>query len=343
MKAAVLYGPRRLSVEEVSTPDLDPGEVLIKVEAAGICGTDVQIYDGSISAHFPVIPGHEFAGVIASSQGKGLAVGTRVFAQGSWGCGICEWCKSGMQARCSQRKMLGKSVDGAFAQYVKVPASVVYPLAQGVEPEDAQSLVTLACGVHAVRRASARFGSGAVVVGSGHAALLLLQVMRIAGYDRIAVVGGSRETRLELARRLGADLAVSSRSADFKTELARLFPKGADVVFETSGSVKGLELSLDIVKVGGTVVVFSIYPDRAEQFPVSVFYDKEVTVIGSKGAGGAYLEAMRLLEQRRVSVKPLVTHVLPLDRVNEGFELMSSRSADAIRIVIVPWQGNNQA
>lgn len=337
MKAAVLHGPRDLRVEAVDVPALVPGEVLIKVEAAGICGTDVHVYEGALRSKLPVIPGHEFAGIIAESKSDRMKPGTRVFARGSWGCGRCEWCAQGLPARCKDRKMLGRSVDGAFAQYVRVPANVVYPLPAEVSFDEAQSLVTVACAVHAVQRAGGSFGEDAIVVGPGHAGLLVLQVLKAAGYDKVAVVGGTRPLRLRIAKELGADLTVLASDPQMEAALAELIPDGAGVVVETSGSPRGLELALKLVRVGGTVVVFSIYDGPMERFDPGIFYEKEVSVVGSKGAGNCYREAIRLLETGRVVVSPLITHRLPLERAAEGFALMTDRGADAVRVVIRPW------
>ncbi|MHB8916700.1 MAG: zinc-dependent alcohol dehydrogenase [Desulfocucumaceae bacterium] len=338
MKAAVLYGPRDLRIEEVSDPQLSDGEALIRLKSVGICGTDLMVYQGLHKSSLPVIQGHEYAGTIAGVRGEsgGFTAGDRVFARGSWGCGSCNWCMSGLPALCSGRRMLGISVNGCMAEYVKVPTSTLFRLPDTVRFEEAQSLVTVACAVNLANKLRPRLGMNAVVFGPGHTGLIIMQVLKLMGVDKVVVVGGRRESRLQLAGKLGADLALSGHDPQLYQKIERFIPQGPEVVVESSGSGDALKQAVKVVSAGGTVAAFSIYGRPIDGFEAKEFYNKEISIFGVKGAGNCYLDASRLLEKRGVQINPLVSHVFKLEETVRAFEMMSDRASDALRILINP-------
>lgn len=338
MKAARFHGPRDLRIEDVPIPEVLGDQVLVQMHSVGICGTDLLVYRGELPVRPPVTVGHECAGVVAEvgPRVQRVRVGDRVFVEASWGCGSCEYCRKGMSLHCSRKSSLGRTVDGAFAEYVAVPEQVVYPIATNVPFDDAQASSTIGSGLRALRRIGSTVGCSAAVVGSGHAGLVLLQMLRLAGVGWIAVAG-SRERRLALARELGADLVVDGRSATaLGTVRDATEGLGVDLVAEAGGTASSLDLAMQMAAYGGTVLLFGIFETPADGFRAQDMYRKELLLVGSKGGFGAYEATARLLARRELQLQPLISHVLPLEGVVDGFRLMDEKAPDALRIVIHP-------
>ncbi len=337
MKAAVLHRPEDLRIEARPVPDPQPGCVVVAVEAAGICGTDVAVYQGDHPATFPIIPGHEFAGqILAVGEAvDGLRTGQRVLAEGGWACGRCENCRARRPAACSARVLLGRTVDGCFAGAVAVRASSIYPLMDSVSALEAQSVVTLATALHAADRAGDLAGRRVAIIGPGHAGLLLLQVCQNRRVSD-TVVFGTKRHRLDLARHLGAGEAVNTRLPELDRWRTLPAAAGFDVTFEASGTADGLAHAFRITRRGGIVVAYGIIHTALEGVPGVDLYARELTVLGSQGAGSSYQEAIGLLAGRKIRVEPLITHRLSLDEADRGFALMIDRHEDVVRVVLTP-------
>jgi len=326
-------------------PGARPGWVVVAVEAAGICGTDVAVYQGVHPATLPIVLGHEFAGrVLAVGAGvTNVAVGDRVLAQGGWTCGECSNCRGGRPDRCLSRVLLGRTIDGCFADAVAVRATSVYALPEDVSATTAQSMVTLATAVRAATRAGDLRDTRAAIVGPGHAGLLLLQVC-VARGAREVVVFGTRPERLALARTLGAHTVVNIRSSEIERWRSPAEGDAVDVAFEASGTAAGLAQAMAVTRTGGTVVAYGIMTTDLRGVPGYPLYASELTIVGSRGAAPAnYQEAVTLLAQRRVLVEPLVTHRLSLDEAGRGFSLIIDRLEDALRIVLTPQPGGSES
>jgi L-iditol 2-dehydrogenase len=338
MKAARFYGPRDIRIEDVPVPDVKGDWVLIEMHSIGICGTDLSVYRGNLAVRTPVTLGHECAGVVVQtgSDVDRIKVGDRVFVEASWGCGSCAYCRKGLSLHCTHKSALGRTVDGAFAEYVAAPARVVYQIAENVPFDDAQSSSTIACSVRALTHARPVPGGTAAVVGSGHAGLILQQLLRVAGMGWIAMAG-SREKRLALARELGADLVVDARSAGaLEAVQAATDGLGVELSADAAATAASLDLSMQLATYGGTVVLFGIFEAPIDHFRAQDMYKKEIRLLGSKGGFGCYDATARLLAQRAIRISPLISHTFPLEGVAEGFRLMDEKSPDALRIVIHP-------
>lgn len=338
MKAARFYGPRDVRIEDVPVPEAVGDRVLVRLHSVGICGTDLLVYRGELPVRPPITLGHECAGVVAATgpEAQGVRVGDRVFVEASWGCGECAYCRKGLSLHCTRKFSLGRTVDGAFAEYVAVPARVVYPINEDVPFDDAQASSTVGSGVRALQLVRPTPGSTAVVVGSGHAGLVLLQLLRMAGVGWVAMAG-SREKRLALARDLGADLVVEGRSEGaLETLMGATGGLGVELAADAGATPSSLALAMQMATYGGTVLLFGIFESPIDGFRAQDIYRKELSLVGSKGGFGAYDATTRLLNRRELRLQPLISHVLPLEGVEEGFRLMDERSADALRIVFHP-------
>lgn len=339
MKAALLKAPRDLTIADLPRPAAAGDRVLIRVAAAGICATDVEVFTGDHPARLPVIMGHEFAGEVVDTGPDvgGLKPGDLVVSEASWGCGSCVSCRAGRPDKCQSRQALGRSVDGAFAEFVSVPARVVHVLPPGVSALEGHIAVNLACVCRAVHQAGIAFGESVYVIGAGPVALLLVQVLKHSGAGRVGLVGGSRTSRLELASSLGADEVVSAQSGEGRARLAELAcAENVDVVIEASGAPSQLQGALELVRPGGKVAIFSIFSRPVERLNANLFYFKEPKVFGSRGGAGFYGLALDLLRRKQVRVEPLVSHEYPLDRLHQGLEAMVRRDPAVVRIVVRP-------
>lgn len=325
-------------MEAHPVPEVSSGWVVLAVEETGICGTDLAVYRGVYRAPLPLVLGHEFSGrVLTVGPGvQGIQAGERVAAQGGWPCGICTECLTGRSALCRQRALLGRTIDGCFADLVAVRAEAVYPLPDGLSPRAAQAMTTLATVLHAADRARDLKGRRIAVVGAGHAGLMLMQVARAYGASDVTVLG-TRPGRLALAARLGADETVNIRDRDFEAWLrdGRHF----DITFEASGTVQGLAQAVRMTGMGGTVVAYSILKNDLAGVPAADLYAREISIVGARGAGDRYADALRLLAAGTIRADLLVTHVVPLGDALEGVSLMLNQPNEAVRVVLRPDNG----
>ncbi len=315
MKAAVLRGPRDLRVEPSKAPEAGPGEVLVRVDLAGLCGTDYSIWTGARAVAYP--------------RGS-VRPGDRVVVEPNYSCGRCPLCREGNRNLCFQRTTIGIDVDGAFAELARVPERCCWAVPAKVADDDALLAEPLAVVTRAVKRGAPRAGETAAVVGAGTLGLLALQVLTAAGARVLVVSRTSR--RFAMAKALGAadTHAVSAGSLD---GAAQQFSgrEGVDLVIETAGSAMAVQHALSLVRPGGRVVLTGL---PHEPTPVAFFsvVRREVTITGSMIYQDEFGEALRLLESRAVRGQPLVTHRFDLDAIGEAFDAhQSARDRVAIR------------
>ncbi len=320
MPAAVFDSPGQTRVTSLPVPEPGPGEVLIEVARAGICGTDIHILKGEYElSRFPLTPGHEFAGTIRAI-GSGVlerTVGERVTADPNIPCLACSECHRSAFNQCLRLQVAGVTRAGAFARYVAVPERVVYPI--GDLPFGEAALIEpLACVAWGLRRIRVNAGDRALVIGAGPMGCLLMQALKAAGAVQVAVIDLARH-RLQLALDLGADLAITPAETD---QLQRFAPQGFEVVADATGVPEVLAGSIRHARAGGTVWVFGVAPDNA-LMSVSPyeFFRRDLTLVGSFAVNNTFQDAITLIESGAVKVAPLVSHVLPLTDFDEGFRL----------------------
>ena len=251
------------------------------------------VVDGHVSAKLPVTLGHEFSGTVAkvgNPRLTDLQEGEPVVSAGSWGCGECELCRKGMDLNCLNRRSLGRSIDGCMAEYIKVDYRAVKKLPPNVTQEEAQNIVNIACALRAVRKLDLSKIKTAAVFGPGNAGLIILQLLKLGGVEKTVMVG-TRDFRLEMAKRFGADDVVNVRQEDPVKKIMGLYPYGVDAAFESSGMAAGLQGAFDVIRSNGAVVVFGIIGERMKDFDPSFLYLKEPIIYGSKGASGAFDDA----------------------------------------------------
>ncbi len=312
MKAALLHKPYDIRIEEIDDPQTGPEEVLLAHISTGICGTDVNRYKGFKGPEetvYPAILGHEFGGEVieVGEKVERFKVGDRVY-------GI---------------------VQQSLTQYFRVPQSKLYKLPDNVTLEEAQSLGPISGTLHAINTGGIKIGDLVVVLGPGHAGLILVQWAKIAGADHV-VITGTRENRLQIARDLGADSTINVKEEDPVRRLKEISRGlGADVVIEATGRPDGVRQAIELVKPEGTVVIFGVGQELVDGFDIFNVYRNKIRVIGTRGRTDCEREvALSYLSSGRVKVKPIITHFLPLEDTRKGFEIVDKRLEDAIRVVI---------
>ncbi len=337
MKAIQLLSPNVLAVRDIPIPEPGAGEVLIKVRAVGICGTDISIYKGISPAPYPVVLGHEFCGdIVAMGAGvENVRLGDYVISEASWGCGTCHFCQRGLPSYCMKPFMYGRTCDGALAEYVRAPARIVHSVSRAVDPVEAQGVTAVATTLRAIRRSGLSVGQSAAVLGPGYTGLLLMQLAKLSGAGPV-VVTGTNEERLQLARTFGADITVNIRQDGWADKLIEATDGfGPDVVFEASGRPDALAQGVAVVKKGGTIVAFGITGSPVENFDAGQLYKKDISIVGSKGGYFEYGNAVRALENQRLHTRELVTNIFQLEETPEAFRFITSNSRSVIRAVVL--------
>jgi len=323
-------------------PAPGPGEVLVRVAACGICGSDVHGYDGSSGRRIPpIVMGHEAAGRIAKLGARvtEFAEGDRVTFDSTIYCGVCDPCRRGEMNLCDNRQVLGVSCPdyrraGAFAEYVVVPSRVLYRLPDNLSFAEAAMLEAVAVAVHAVSLAEISPKSTALVLGAGMIGLLVVQALRAAGCSRV-FVADIDSSRLQLARGVGAT-AVLSSGAGLAAEVLQLSGgDGADVAVEAVGRNETVAAAVESVRKGGTVVlVGNTSPEVA--LPLQKVVTRQIRLQGSCASAGEYPRAMELLASGAIQVKPLITAVAPLGDGPRWFERLHAREPNLMKVVLTP-------
>ncbi len=334
MKAAILHAPKDLRIGAAPDPGPAPGEVVIRVSVAGLCGTDYRIWSGDRPVNYPLIMGHEFVGVV-SAVGEGvshLKPGDKVAVEPNYSCGRCRLCLEGNRNLCASRTAVGIDVDGGFAQLARLPGRCCWAAPPGLT--DAQLLLTepLAVVVRAVARGEVQPGESAAVLGVGTLGLLALQALKARGARLLAV--GRTERRLDLARELGAE-AVHSLGSGSGSEAARRFSgrEGVDLVVETAGTPEAVAEAVLLLRPGGRVVLTGL-PHAPSTLNFFWVVRRELRIIGSMIYRDEFPEAMKLLESGAVKVEPLVTHRFPLEAIQEAFA--AHRAPESIKVAVIP-------
>jgi threonine dehydrogenase-like Zn-dependent dehydrogenase len=334
MLAAVFAGEGRLVMEDRPRPVVGAeDEVLVQVEACGICGTDLQIL--SVPPGHPATPGtilgHEFVGRVEAvgPAVTSVAVGQRVIIDPDPKCGACDPCRAGRPASCLNVVALGIFRDGALASHVLAPADAAHPIADHVPAPIAALAEPLACVVNGVRRAAPRAAESVLIFGAGAIGCLFLAVFRATGCVPIVVVEPKAD-RAAVARALGADAVVVPDALE--AALAEHLPAGADIVVDAVGSQLGA--AVEAAAMAGRIVVFGMNSNARPPIHQVEITEKSLSIFGTYITNFTFPDAIRLLETGRLLVEPMIGAVLPLERAPEGFDLL--RSGRATKVVITP-------
>jgi len=334
MKAAILHGPRDLRVERLRDPRPEPGEVVVRMTAAGLCGTDYEIWSGARPVAYPRIMGHELVGRVeaTASDVTRVSPGDPVVVEPNYSCGHCPLCREGNRNLCLSRTTIGINADGGFAELVRVPARCCWRATAGAASDALLLAEPLAVVVRAVGRGEPKPGETAAIVGAGTLGLLALQVLRARG-AKVMVTSRSRR-RFALASQLGADATHATPEGPL-ADAARRFAgrEGVDLVVETAGTAEAVTHALELVRPGGRVVLTGL-PHEPTSVSFFSVVRREITLIGSMIYQDEFPEALRLVESGAVQTTPLITHRFGLDRIGEAFAAHADPSSIKVALEI---------
>lgn len=343
MKALVLTQTNHFELQDVPCPEMGDRDVLIKVMACGICGSDVHGMDGSTGRRRPpIIMGHEASGVIAAlgAKARDWSVGDRVTFDSTVYCGQCHFCQQGHINLCDQRRVLGVSCDeyrqhGAFADCVVVPQHIVYRLPKAVTFAQGAMVEAVSIAVHAVTRTTLCPGDTAVVVGTGVIGLLVVQALRAEGCRQVIAVDID-QGRLDLAERLGANVTLNPAKTDiFQTILARTNGRGVDVAFEVVGMASTVQMAISALRKGGQLTLVGNLSAQVD-FPLQTVVTRELTVYGSCASCGEYPTCLDLMARQKIKVDPLISALAPLTDGAAWFKRLYNREPGLIKVILEP-------
>ncbi|MTI65094.1 MAG: galactitol-1-phosphate 5-dehydrogenase [Firmicutes bacterium] len=346
MKAVRFTGPREVKYEDVEKPKIKSNEILIKVKAVGICGTDMELYSGEMPyikkglTKYPLIPGHEWSGEIVEvgSEVPRFSVGEKVTSDVSIGCGKCDMCKIGRYNLCPNRVVVGsyKNKDGAFAEYIKLPYRHVYRLPDSMSYEEAALIEPAATASYGVMKGDIDYGSTVLIIGDGPIGQLSMQCAKVAGASKVFIVG-SWDEKLEIAKSTGADAVMHYKKDDVLDKINELTNgKGVDVVIESSGSPKAFNQSLEAVKPGGKVVLLSIYPTSEFMAQINSVVTKDADLIGVLASPNAFKPTIDLMESGRINVKPLISHKYELKDAEKAIKMIENKEECRLKAILIP-------
>ncbi len=324
------------SWQEVERPRAGSHRVIVQVKAVGICGSDIPIFDGIRPVPPNLIPGHEFAGVITEvgHNVREWQVGDRVAVSLVKGCRRCHYCRIGEESLCEELTEIGIHINGAYAEYVSVPVSCLHRLPEGMSFEEGAAVDPIASAYRGVRKAAIRPEDVVAIFGPGPIGLYALQTTLAHGPRLTIMVGRSKE-RLEVARLLGADHTISSKEEDPAQAIAR-YTEGqmADVVIEATGNPHVLQKVVESAGKGARVILIGIFHEMTG-FEPSQIVRKELNVQGSFCYNwDDFAASLRLLARGRVTTRHVITHILPLTKIDEALNLIKARQA--IKVILKP-------
>lgn len=343
MKALLLSEYKHLDMADVPEPEIGPDELLIRVRACGICGSDVHGYDGSSGRRIPpVVMGHEAAGVVAAvgQAVSDMREGDRVTFDSTVWCGHCHFCRRGQVNLCDNRQVLGVSCGeyrrmGAFAEYVSVPRRICYRLPDELPFEKAAMIEAVSVAVHAVSLTPVTLNDTALVVGAGMIGLLTLQAAKLAGCGRV-IITDVDQSRLETARELGASEVILARNTDVAEEVKTMTGGlGADIAFECVGATPTIQNSIASTRKGGTVTLIGNIAPQVE-IPLQSVVTRQIRLQGSCASSGEYPACIDFLARGAIRVDTMLSAIAPLEEGPRWFERLHQREPNLMKVVLTP-------
>ena len=324
MKVAVYYNNNDIRIVEQPKPNISEGEILVKMKASGICGTDVMEWYRIKKA--PRVLGHEMAGEVVETKNKKFKIGDRVFVSHHVPCNKCKYCLAGNHTACETLHK-GNYEPGGFSEFIRAPKINVengtYTLPENVSYEEATMIEPLACVVRGLRVIGVKKGQTVLVLGSGVSGLLNIQLAKLKGANVIST--DVDDYRLKMAKKFGADKILDAKK-DFDLK--------ADRVIVCTGAIKAVEQAFKSVDKKGTVLFFAI-PNKNIDIPTVDFWRNEITITSSYGAAPDDLkEALELIKNKKINVKGMITHKLPLEKIQEGFKIVVD-AKKSLKVVLV--------
>jgi L-iditol 2-dehydrogenase len=341
MKALRIYGPLDMRIEEIPIPRIEDDQVLVRVQAVGICATDIELYDGRMPyirqglTRLPLTPGHEWSGTVEQIGARvtGVKEGDAVVGDISQGCGECGNCLRGAYHLCDRRAELGViNEDGAFAEYVKSRARHLYPVPQGLSYEEAAFAEPAATCVNALARTGVNAADRAAVFGDGVIGFLAAQVSRCMGAAAVVLIA-RKSAHAEVAKALGISL-VDCTKVNIMEEVPRILGGLPEVVSECTGNPAALNDAIHLAAPGGRVNALSITGAASISVDIDSLVTRDIVMVGSLASPNAFPAALRLMATRAIDVRPLISKTFPFDRAVEAFDYVRHRQGPRIKVLV---------
>ncbi|MEZ6123358.1 MAG: galactitol-1-phosphate 5-dehydrogenase [Planctomycetaceae bacterium] len=345
MKALLLSEYKKLELTDIPVPEIGPEDVLVQVQACGICGSDIHGWDGSSGRRIPpLVMGHEAAGIVSAvgRDVKGYKEGDRITFDSTVWCGKCHYCLSGRPNLCDNRMVLGVSCGdyrryGCFAEYVSVPARICCHLPDSLSFQHAALIEAVSIAVHAANRTPVSLGDTAVVVGSGMIGLLVIQAIRQKGCTRV-IATDLDSNRLKVAKKLGADVTINVKEEDPVQRVRELTGgRGADVALEVVGATPTVKAAIDCTRKGGSITIVGNLAPTIE-LPLQSVVTRELNVFGTCASAGEYPACVDLLATGRIRVEDMITATAPLEDGHDWFSRLYAGEPGAMKVVLCPGQ-----
>jgi L-iditol 2-dehydrogenase len=343
VKALVHTAPYKFEFKDVPQPQVADHDVLVRIKAVGICGSDLHGSTGKTGRRIPpIIMGHEAAGTLAAvgKSVQGLAVGDRVTFDSTVFCNQCAMCRQGRVNLCADRMILGVSIpafrrDGCMAEYVAMPWWMIFKLPDAVSFEDAALVEPAAVSMHAARVTPIDVNDTVAVIGAGPIGLFAIQAAKVCGAGRVVAID-VRQERLALARQLGADVTIDPSKSDVQGELRKAVGRAdVDAVLEAVGIPSTMALAFQIVKLGGQITCIGNVTKEIP-LPLQEVIMREITVRGSFAIAGEYRACLDLMAQGRIQTKPLISRIMPLSEGQQAFDMLHKADPSLMKIVLHP-------
>ena len=336
MKAVVIEKPGKVVLKEKKVPEPPRGFARIKVKAAAICATDLEIVDGNIPANYPVTPGHEWSGIVEAvgNVEDREWIGKRVIGSNDVVCLTCEACRSGEWRYCNEFEEIGFKRDGAYAEYVIVPVYGLCELPETVSFVQGALCEPLGVALGTMEKAQAKFADTLVIIGAGSIGLCILAVAKAMGMRDI-VVAASTSKRLKMAEEMGASYTIATSECDLLERMKEIHPNGTDVVIDATGIESCIQQSLKLAKKGGVVALAGYGRGKMMQICVDDIHIKNLKVIGAGNNWNQHQKAVKLMEKGLVNIERFVTEKIQLEEFEKGLELARKRPQGFIKAVFV--------
>ena len=343
MKALQLQEYKKLELVELPMPVCGPEDLLVQVQACGICGSDIHGFDGSSGRRIPpLVMGHEAAGIVVEVGVSvvGFREGDRVTFDSTVSCGRCAYCRAGTINLCENRQVLGVSCNefrrqGAFAQFVTVPQNIVYKIPDSLSFEHAAMIEAVSIAIHATNRTPRHIGGSVAVVGAGMIGLLCIQTLRLAGFAKVIAID-LEDSKLKIATQLGATHTVNARSEDaVAVVMAITNGRGVDASMEVVGAKAPVQTCFQIVRRGGSVTLVGNLTPSVD-LPLQTVVTRELSIYGSCASNGEIPQCIELLASGAIQVAPLITATATLDETAQWFDRLYAGEKGAMKVIVKP-------
>lgn len=336
MKCVVIESPGNVRLEQRNLPALKKDFARIRVKAAAICATDLEVLDGNIPANYPLIPGHEWSGVVSEVENPAHAhwIGKRVTGSNDVVCGVCENCRSGNWRYCKDFEEIGFKQPGAYAEFIDVPVYGLVELPDSLPFTHAALAEPMGVALGVWEKAEPKFGKTCMIFGAGSIGLCCLVVAKAMGMRDIVVVATSRD-RLEIAKQLGANHVIATREQDVFAEMQKIHPEGTDYIIEATGIEECITASLKLCKKGGTVMLAGYGRGKTMSIRIDDIHVNNLRLIGAGNNWNQHKKAIQLMCSQNIPMELFVSQTLSLDAFQKGFDLARKRPAGFVKAIFV--------